>query len=60
VERDVYEASSIWCKDRRKDNGQRALKRRTSKADLAQDWRLRRKPVLLTADGPYAEFCGGA
>jgi hypothetical protein len=41
VERDTYEASSIWYKDRKKENEQRALKRRASKADLAQDWRRR-------------------
>jgi hypothetical protein len=38
----------------------RTVKKRASKADLAEDWRLRRKPVLLTTSGAHAEFSSAA
>ena len=50
-------------KVRSKESGRLVVKKRVSKADLAEDWRLRRKPVLLTTctrgvcDGGCEYFC---
>ena len=52
----VYDTLPVWGKVRSKESGRLAVKKRVSKADLAEDWRLRRKPVLLTARGVHAEF----
>jgi hypothetical protein len=49
---DAHSASPFWGKE----NVRRAVKKRASKADLAEDWRLRRKPILLTARGAHAKF----
>ena len=41
--------SSSWVTKRDGENGRRTVKKRASKADLAEDWRFRQKPVLLRA-----------
>jgi hypothetical protein len=56
MECNAHNAPSILGKNRKESWRGRTVKKRASKADLADDWRLRRKPVLLGTNAPHTEF----